>query len=111
MLETTASKSLCGSDFFFNPKIGKQPLLRLFDVTIGINFHWQKKEDQVFSGGLKLISTAAGITVINVLPVEDYLISVISSEMSATSSLEMLKAHAVISRSWLMAQIEKGSAH
>ncbi len=44
---------------------------------------------------------------INVLPVEDYLISVISSEMNASASPEFLKASAVISRSWLYAQIEK----
>jgi stage II sporulation protein D len=81
--------------------------MSLSDVTIGIGFHWQKKETQVFRGGLKLISTPEGITAINIVPVEDYLISVISSEMKATSSLEMLKAHAVISRSWLLAQIEK----
>ena len=81
---------------------------RIFKVTIGIGFHWQKEEDQVFRGALHLKANASGITVINSIPVEDYLISVISSEMSATSSPGLLKAHAVISRSWLLAQIEKG---
>ena len=79
----------------------------LFDVTIGVNFHWEQKENQKFQGGLKLIIEDDKITAVNVLPLESYLISVISSEMKADSSLELLKAHAVISRSWLMAQIVK----
>lgn len=79
----------------------------LKNVTIGINFHWERKEDQEFQGALKLIATNGIITAINIIGVEDYLTSVISSEMSATASLQLLKAHAVISRSWLLAQIEK----
>ena len=81
--------------------------IALKDVTIGIGFHWERKEDQVFRGGLKFIIENEKITVINRLSIEDYLSSVISSEMSATSSLELLKAHAVISRSWLMAQVKE----
>ena len=76
-------------------------------VTIGVNFHWQRKEDQVFKGNIKLIIENNMVTVVNVLSIEDYLISVISSEMKATSSGELLKAHAVITRSWLLAQIDK----
>ncbi len=79
----------------------------LKDVTIGVNFHWERKEDQKFGGYLKLIIENEEITAINVIGVEDYLTSVISSEMSATASEELLKAHAVISRSWLLAQIDK----
>lgn len=79
----------------------------LKDVVIGINFHWERKEDQQFQGALKLIVENNMITAINLIKVENYLTSVISSEMSATASLELLKAHAVISRSWLLAQIEK----
>lgn len=79
----------------------------IYDVTIGINFHWERKETQIFSGTLRLVVEEGKITAINILPAEDYLISVISSEMKATSSLEFLKAHAVVSRSWLFAQIEK----
>ncbi|MDE7092838.1 MAG: SpoIID/LytB domain-containing protein, partial [Muribaculaceae bacterium] len=79
----------------------------LKDVTIGVNFHWERLEDQTFVGQLDLIVENNKITPINVLGVEDYLKSVISSEMSATASLELLKAHAVISRSWLLSQIEK----
>ncbi len=82
----------------------------LYDVTIGINFHWERQETQVFMGSLKLVVEEGKICAINILPVEDYLVSVISSEMSATSSLEFLKAHAVISRSWLFAQTEKQKA-
>lgn len=79
----------------------------LIGVTIGINFHWERKENQRFPGTLKLVVTNSIIIVINTLPIEAYLTSVISSEMSATASLELLKAHAVISRSWLLAQIQK----
>ena len=82
----------------------------LYDVTIGINFHWERQETQSFMGTLKLVVDEGKITAINILPVEDYLISVISSEMNATSSLEFLKAHAVVSRSWLFAQMEKRKA-
>ncbi len=89
-----------------NP-VDKSAFFTLHDVTIGINFHWERDEDQSFKGALRLLVENDKITAINVLPVEDYLISVISSEMSATSSMELLKAHAVISRSWLLAQIEK----
>ena len=77
------------------------------DVTIGVNFHWERQESQTFQGILKLVVEADKICAINVLPVENYLMSVISSEMKATSSLEFLKAHAVISRSWLLAQMER----
>ena len=79
----------------------------LKDVVIGINFHWERKENQRFLGGLKFIVENDAITAINIVSLEDYLTSVISSEMSATSSEELLKAHAVISRSWLLAQIQK----
>ena len=79
----------------------------LRDVTIGVNFHWERKQTQTFNGSLRLVVESDQITAINELPVERYLTSVISSEMSATSSLELLKAHAVISRSWLLAQMEK----
>ena len=77
------------------------------DVVIGVGFHWERRENQRFSGSLKIIAENGRITLINILPVEDYLLSVISSEMSATASLELLKAHAVISRGWLLAQIVK----
>lgn len=79
----------------------------LDDVTIGVHFHWERKETQTFLGTLKLVVEEDKIYAINELPVERYLESVISSEMNATSSLELLKAHAVISRSWLLAQMEK----
>ena len=79
----------------------------LSDVTIGVNFHWERKENQTFLGTLRFVVESDKICAINELPVEKYLESVISSEMSATSSLELLKAHAVISRSWLLAQMKK----
>ncbi len=77
------------------------------DVRIGKNFHWERKEKQRFHGILKFIVEGDKITVINILPIEDYLESVISSEMNPNSPFEFLKAHAVISRSWVLAQIIK----
>jgi SpoIID/LytB domain protein len=91
----------------FTPVNEQEATFKLKGVTIGINFHWERKEDQVFKGSLKFIVENGKLTAINMLGVEEYLTSVISSEMSATASLELLKAHAVISRSWLLAQIEK----
>ena len=82
-----------------------EPSFVLHGVTIGVNFHWERKEDQKFAGALKIIVDKDKLTAVNVVGVEDYLLSVISSEMSASASEEFLKAHAVISRSWLMAQI------
>lgn len=79
----------------------------LCDVTIGVNFHWERKETQTFNGTLRFVVEADQIVAINELSVENYLASVISSEMKDTSSIELLKAHAVISRSWLLAQMEK----
>lgn len=91
----------------FEPQNPEKDSFELLDVTIGINFHWERKENQRFSGALKLITEGEHLTAVNIVKVEDYLTSVISSEMSATASLELLKAHAVISRSWLLAQIER----
>ncbi|MBO5796670.1 MAG: DUF4922 domain-containing protein [Bacteroides sp.] len=85
-------------------------VFELEEVTIGIHFHWERKENQRFQGALKLLVEGENITAVNIVGVEDYLTSVISSEMSATASLELLKAHAVISRSWLLAQINKNKA-
>ncbi len=82
----------------------------LMDVVIGVNFHWQRLETQAFRGSLRLLADGGKIWAINDLPVEDYLESVISSEMSAQSSLPLLMAHAVISRSWLMSQIDGNTA-
>ena len=89
-------------ELLFEPIHKKTDAFELKDVTIGINFHWERKEDQRFLGALKIIVENGKLTGINVINVEDYLTSVISSEMSATASLELLKAHAVISRSWLL---------
>src|SRR3990172_791539 len=80
----------------------------IYDVTIGINFHWERKQEEIFHGDLKFIaSDADNIIAVNEIPLEDYLVSVISSEMSDTAPLEFLKAHAVVSRSWLMAMLEQ----
>ena len=76
----------------------------LHRVKIGINFHWEREEDQMFSGGLTVLPAGEGLVAINSVPVEDYLLSVISSEMNGDAPEEFLKAHAVISRSWLLAR-------
>ena len=82
-----------------------ESVFTLHDVVIGVNFHWQRKESQTFKGTLRFIFEDGEVRAINRIGVEDYLVSVISSEMSATSSLEFLKAHAIVSRSWLYAQL------
>lgn len=93
-------------ELFFEPA-SPTASFELQAVTIGVDFHWQRQEDQRFKGSLNLVAGKEGIVIINQVDVEEYLASVISSEMSATASEELLKAHAVISRSWLLAQIEK----
>lgn len=97
----------------FIPPQNSSTYFELIDVTIGINFHWERKEIQRFKGELRIIIEDNKLTAINVISIEEYLTSVISSEMSATASLELLKAHAVISRSWLLNKlgINKWRAH
>jgi len=75
-------------------------------VTIGKQFHWQQQEDQTFMGSLRIIAQEGELHAINIVPVEEYLKSVISSEMSATNNLELLKTHAIISRSWVLRQLK-----
>jgi len=79
----------------------------LREVTIGVKFHWERKEKQSFRGWLKLLRVGNKIHAINIVPLEEYLTSVISSEMSAKGTLQLLKAHAIVSRSWVIAQIVK----
>lgn len=95
-----------GPDVVFTPlTIGS---FLLHEVTIGINFHWERREDQVFQGGLRLLTHPDGtVTAVNVIGVEAYLASVVSSEMSATSPVALLQAHAITSRSWLVAMLER----
>jgi SpoIID/LytB domain protein len=95
-------------ELLFEPEDKGNGAFELFDVTIGVQFHWERKENQLFKGSLQFIIEDGKVLAINILPLEDYLISVISSEMSATSSMELLKAHAITSRSWLIAQVVKG---
>ncbi len=103
----TSGKSYAPGRYTFTSEVTLTPsdpvscAFALDDVTIGIGFHWERKERQAFRGAFRLIERAAGLTVINDIPLEEYVTSVISSEMSASCPLELLKAHAVISRSWL----------
>ena len=83
-----------------------EPSFILYGVTIGVDFHWERKQDQTFAGSLKFIVEDDKVTAVNRVGIEDYLVSVISSEMKASASLEFLKAHAVISRSWVLSQME-----
>lgn len=94
-------------ELYFDPADEVRNSFQLRGVTIGINFHWERKENQSFRGSLKFVIDNSKVVAINILGVEEYLTSVISSEMSATASIELLKAHAVISRSWLLAQLDK----
>lgn len=113
VIELSEGRILWENNFYdellFEPN-DAQSSFTLEDVTIGVNFHWERKEAQTFLGKLRFIVENNNICAINELPVETYLISVISSEMRATSSLELLKAHAVISRSWLLAQMKQRKA-
>jgi len=90
----------------FTPTSPTGDSFELEGVTIGVNFHWERHENQRFRGSLLLKPNDGKVTAINVVGIEEYLVSVISSEMSSTSSLPLLRAHAVISRSWVLAQIE-----
>lgn len=87
-----------------------EPTFKLCGVTIGAGFHWERKEDQLFAGALRIFADGDRLTAVNVLGIEDYLVSVISSEMKSTAPEEFLKAHAVISRSWLVSQIQRRAA-
>lgn len=78
-------------------------------ITIGIDFHWQRQEAQQFQGALVIQARDGGMTIINELPLEAYLVSVISSEMSAACPPELLRAHAVVSRGWLLAQLSQAA--
>lgn len=98
---------LADENIYFVPVNEQIASFELYNVTIGVQFHWERKEDQLFKGTLQILKEGNKLHAINILPLEDYLISVISSEMNATSSLELLKAHAIISRSWLIAQVVK----
>ena len=109
LLENEVQQELLSLGFLLEPEVYEEADFDLLQVTIGIHFHWERKEDQKFKGALKIIDEGEHLTAINILPLEEYLLSVISSEMSATSSPELLKAHAVISRSWLLAQKEKAN--
>ena len=107
ILESESEKFEIESGTLFSPEDFEADSFVLRNVIIGKRFHWEKKENQRFLGRLKFLIENNKITAVNILPVENYLTSVISSEMSATSPKELLKAHAIISRSWLLAQMEK----
>jgi SpoIID/LytB domain protein len=97
-------------EIIFEPQEPENESFLIRDVVIGVKFHWERKEKQRFTHSLKLIKDNGKITAINIVPIEKYLVSVISSEMSSKCSMQMLKATAVVSRSWLLAQIEKSRA-
>ncbi|HMN48522.1 MAG TPA: SpoIID/LytB domain-containing protein [Ignavibacteriaceae bacterium] len=97
-------------EIIFEPQEPESDSFLLRDVLIGVKFHWERREKQRFTHSLKLIKDDGKIVAINIIPIEKYLTSVISSEMSAHCSLPMLKATAVVSRSWLLAQIEKSKS-
>lgn len=107
LVETGGERLQAENEILFEVSSLRDDSFELKDVVIGIDFHWEQRENQRFRGNLKLLRAGSEIEVINIVPLEEYLVSVISSEMSADSSLQLLKAHTIISRSWLMAQIEK----
>lgn len=102
----SGEKEICEAGWYI--PMSEDCSFSLMDVTIGIDFHWERNETQTFKGSLEVMKTKNGeLTAVNVLDIEDYLQSVISSEMSATSHMELLKAHAVISRSWALCKIQR----
>jgi stage II sporulation protein D len=107
VIEWSAGRSVFASGVLLNPAVRVTAPFVIRGVTIGIKFHWERKEDQSFTGALRLEAKGGDVVAINVVPVEEYLSSVISSEMSAASSTNLLKAHAITSRSWLLAQLER----
>ncbi len=99
-----------GTDISIEPMDPGEESFLLRDVIIGVQFHWERKEKQRFKGTLRLLLIDGKIQAINILPIEKYLVSVISSEMSSKCSLQLLKAHAIVSRSWLLAQVNKSKS-
>ena len=94
-------------EILFEPLDKEADSFLIKEVTIGVDFHWERKEKQRFTGSLKLKKDKNKIALINIIPLEKYLISVISSEMSSKSSVQLLKSQAIVSRSWVLAQLEK----
>jgi len=104
-------ESIVGSGYEVTFRAQNGSAFRIKDVVIGKGFHWERKEDQVFEGDLHLVADGNGITVVNFIGLEAYLSSVISSEMSASSPVELLRAHAITSRSWLAAMLDMKAKH
>lgn len=107
ILESKGKKEEFGKELILHPSFPSTEYFSIKDVVIGVQFHWERREKESFRGSLKLLLDGDAVYAINLVPIEEYLKSVISSEMNAKSSPNLLKAHAVISRSWLLAQIEK----
>jgi SpoIID/LytB domain protein len=106
MIDGNGEEIATGKEISCRPAAGGTFTLR--DVVIGVQFHWERKEDQIFEGALRFLPREDGmITAINEISIEAYLKSVISSEMSAEAPIELLKAHAITSRSWLVAMLER----
>ena len=106
-IDCGGKRSVYASGVLLTPTVRGTTSFVIRGVTIGIGFHWERKEDQRFTGALRLVAKGGDVVAINVVTVEEYLSSVISSEMSAASSTNLLKAHAITSRSWLLAQRER----
>ncbi|MDH7604072.1 MAG: SpoIID/LytB domain-containing protein [Melioribacter sp.] len=107
ILTQNSREIFSSEEIILTPKDIEEESFVLYDVIIGKQFHWERKEKQRFRGTLKIIIDENNLTAINIIPLDEYLVSVISSEMSANCSIELLKAHAIISRSWVLAQLEK----
>jgi len=109
VLEGAGKKLIEDESFILTPNSPETEHFMIKDVVIGVQFHWERKEKENFKGALKLLRKGDKVCAINIINIEEYLKSVISSEMSAKSSVSLLKAHAVISRSWLLSQIEQSN--
>ncbi len=107
ILNQNSKEIFSSTEIILTPKDIEEESFVLHDVIIGKQFHWERKEKQRFRGSLKIIIDENNLTAVNIIPLDDYLVSVISSEMSSNCSFELLKAHAIVSRSWVLAQLEK----
>ncbi len=96
-------------ELIFSPSNPEAEYFSLKDVTIGSHFHWERREKESFRGSIKILASGDLVHAINLINLEEYLISVISSEMSPKCKNNLLKAHAVISRSWILSQIERSA--
>ena len=76
-------------------------------VTAGRGFHWQKQIDISIKGSIKIRNIDGYLFLINEIGIENYLMSVATSEMSGECPEALLEAQTIAARSWLIASEEQ----